>query len=246
MIEEQIEIRTEDGTADGFVFRPDATERYPGVIHMTDIGGIRPAFHDMARRLAGEGYTVLLPNVFYRTGKPPLWAFEMKFGDERTMKRFGELTAPLSLEAMERDAGAYVDFLAAHQGVSEGPMGVVGFCFTGKMALATAAARPDRIAAAASFHGAGLVTGDPSSPHHLLTRIKAHLLFGHAVEDRGMPAEAIATLDRALEAWGGARESDVYAGAHHGWTVPDRPVYHREQAERAYARLTALLASALK
>src|SRR5262249_31018921 len=160
--------------------------------------GIRPAKRDMARRLAGEGYTVLLPNGFYRTGRPPLWDFPRNMEEERSKKRFAELTAPLTPEAMARDAAAYVDFLAGHAAVGSGSMGVVGYCFTGAQALRIAAARPDRIAAAASFHGGGLATGAPTSPHLVLPRVQARLYFGHAVEDRSMPPEAIDKLDQAL------------------------------------------------
>jgi carboxymethylenebutenolidase len=131
---EEIEIHTADGTADAFLYQPEAERHYPGVIHLTDVGGIRPAQQEMARRLASEGYAVLVPNVFYCTRKPPVFDFPAKLGDER-MKRVAELSAPLTSEAMERDACAYVDFLAAHNSVSRGPIGVAGYCLTGKMAL---------------------------------------------------------------------------------------------------------------
>jgi len=113
------------------------------------------------------------------------------------------------------------------------------------VALRTAAARPDRIKAAASFHGGGLATDAPTSPHLLLPRIEARLYFGHAVEDRGMPPEAIERLDQALAGWGSRWESEIYDGARHGWTVPDSPVFNGPQAERAFARLTGLLAESL-
>ncbi len=115
MIEQEIEIPTHDGTADAVLYRHEDGVQRPGVIHLTDIGGIRPAHRGMAKRLAEEGYTVLLPNVFYRTGRPPLFDFPRRIGDERTMKRFAELMGPLGPEAMERDAGDYVDFLAAQE-----------------------------------------------------------------------------------------------------------------------------------
>jgi carboxymethylenebutenolidase len=207
--------------------------------------GIREASIGMARRQAELGYVVLMPNVFYRTGKPPIFDFPVVFGEERTMKRFGELSGPLTPDAMERDGAAYVDFLAAQQGVKPGPMGVVGYCFTGGMAMRIAAARPDRIAAVASFHGGGLYTDAAESPHKLLPRIKAEHYFGHAVEDRSMPAEAIAGFERALADWGGKYESETYEGALHGWTVPGREIYNEKQAERAFAKLTALLARTL-
>ncbi|MGH9501903.1 MAG: dienelactone hydrolase family protein [Terriglobales bacterium] len=246
MIEEKIEIRTTDGTTEGFLYRPQGESRWPGVVHYTDIGGIRPASEDMARRLAAQGYVVLMPNVFYRTGKPPMLDFSRKPGDERTMKRFAELSAPLTAEAIARDASAYVDFLAAHDSVSHSAMGVVGYCFGGKMAIYTAKARPSQIAAAASFHGGGLVTDNPDSPHLALPAIKARLYFGHATNDRSMPAEAIRKLDDALQAWGGEFESEVYEGAAHSWTVPDSPVYNQPQAERAFEKLESLFAQTLQ
>jgi carboxymethylenebutenolidase len=249
MIEKEIEIRLTDGTSDGVLFRPEGERRWPGVIFLTDIGGIRSATRDMARRLAAEGYCALMPNVFYRSGRPPLWDFPRRLGEERTMKRIAELSAPVTPEAMERDASDYVEFLAAQDSVGEGMMGVVGHCFTGSMALRTAAAHPDKIAAAASFHGTRLFTDDPTSPHLVLPRVKARLYFAHAVEDNTMPKEAIEKFDRALEAWGagGNRyESEVYDGAHHGWTAPDSPVYNAAQADLAFKKLTGLFAEALK
>ncbi len=246
MIEKEIEIRTADGTADGLLYQPEDGRRYPGVIHLTDIGGIRPSHRGMARRLAAKGYAVLLPNVFYRTGRPPMFDFIPKMGDERTMKRFGELAAPMAPEAMERDASAYVNFLAAENSVSTGPMGVVGYCFTGGMAMRTAAVSPAKIAAAASFHGGGLFTDTPTSPHLVLPRVKAQLYFGHAINDTSMPKEAIEKLDQALAAWGGKYESEVYEGAFHGWTTSDAPVYNQPQAERAFEKLSEFFARTLK
>jgi len=246
MIEEEIEIRTSDGTADGFLYRAQGERRLPGVIHLTDIGGIRSSHREMARRLAEKGYAVLMPNVFYRTGKPPVLDVKLGMGDERTMKRFRELTAPLTPEAVERDARAYVNFLAGHSAASRGPIGVVGYCFTGAFAMRTAAAEPDKVAAVASFHGGGLYTDAPTSPHLVLPRIKARLYFGHATNDRSMPQEAIEKFDRALDAWGGKYQSEVYEGAFHGWTVPDAPIYNQAQAERAFEKLTELFANTLK
>jgi carboxymethylenebutenolidase len=246
MIEEAIEIRTADGTADGFIYRAEGAGRAPGAIHLTDIGGIRPSHRDMARRLAEKGYTVLMPNVFYRTTKPPVIDVTIGLGDPKTMKRFGELRAPMTPEAVERDATAYVNFLAGHSAVSPAKIGVVGYCFTGAMAMRTAAAMPGKVAAVASFHGGGLYSDEPTSPHLLLPRIKARLYFGHATNDRSMTVEAIEKFDRALAAWGGKYESEIYDGAFHGWTVSDAPIYNPPQADRAFEKLTALFAATLK
>ncbi len=171
---------------------------------------------------------------------------KIPMGDPRRMQRFGELRAPMTPDAVERDGTAYVNFLAAHGSVSAAPIGVVGYCFTGAIAMRTAAAMPGKVAAVASFHGGGLYSDEPTSPHLLLPRIKARLYFGHATNDRSMSTEAIAKFDSALAAWGGKYESEVYEGAFHGWTVPDAPVYNQPQADRAFEKLTGLFASALK
>jgi carboxymethylenebutenolidase len=245
MKEEAVEIPTVDGTADGFLY-VDEKERGPGVLFLTDIGGIRPSQREMAARVAGEGYTVLLPNMFYRTHQTPLFEPPVNFADEATRRKFGELKAALAPEAVDRDAAGYADFLASRSGTAEGPIGAMGLCFAGAVAMRIAAAVPERVRAVASFHGGGLFTEAPDSPHLLLPRIRARLYFGHAVEDRSMPADAIAKFDGALAAWGGRYESEIYEGAHHGWTVPDSPVYNRPQAERAFQKLTELLAETLR
>jgi carboxymethylenebutenolidase len=241
---EDIVIETADGTCDAVLFREEDGPRLPGVVFLTDIGGIRPSQRDKAMELAMAGYTVLMPNLFYRTGRPPLLDFPVTWGDEKVAKRIQEMRGPLDMAALERDGAAYVDALAASGAATDAQFGVVGYCFSGKGALAAAAVRPDRVGAAASFHGGHLVTDDPSSPHLLLPRITASLYFGHAKEDQSMPASAIATLDAALAAWGGSYESETY-DAHHSWTEPDSPVYDPVQAKRAYDKLLGLLAKNL-
>jgi carboxymethylenebutenolidase len=246
VITKQVDIPTADGTVDALLVRPDTAETLPGVIDLTDGLGFRPAFADQSKRIAEHGYVVLTPNIFYRTTKPPVFDSEPDFTTERTQKRFAELKAPLTPDAMARDASAYVDFLAAQPRVSRGPMGVVGFCFAGQVALRVAGARPDRIGAAASFHGGGLFTDSDESPHLVLPKVKARLYFGHAVNDRGMPPEAIAKLEEALEAWGGKYESETYEGALHGWMIPGGRVYHPVQSERGFAKLIELFDETLK
>jgi len=244
VIEQSIEIRTDDGVVDGFLYHAGTGQR-PGVLFLTDIVGIRPASCDIARRLVGDGYTVLLPNVFYRTGKPPVFPFEVNHAEERTQKRFAELAAPLTPEAMEQDAEAYIEFLTTSEFAMPGPVGVVGYCFTGAMAM-RAAARCENVAALASFHGGRLFTETPASPHLLLPRIRARLYFAHAEGDRTMPAEAIEKLNQALKDWHGQYESETYSSARHGWTMADSPAYNPTQAERAYGKLTSLFEETLR
>jgi carboxymethylenebutenolidase len=246
MIEQAIEIDSPDGSIDGFLYYAAEAVQRPGVIHLTDIGGIREAAREQARELAARGYTVFQPNLFYRTGRPPLFTFRPNFSDPQTIKRFGELAGPLTPEAIERDASAYVDFLSTQPMVSGAGLGVVGYCYSGGVALRIAAARPNEIAVALSFHGGRLYSDAPTSPHLLLPRVKARLYFGHAIKDGSMPEEAIHKLDVALAAWGGQYESETYDGAYHGWTLSDSAVYNPVQAERAFAKLNAFLAQALR
>ncbi|MGH9726399.1 MAG: dienelactone hydrolase family protein, partial [Candidatus Acidiferrales bacterium] len=215
MMEKEISIQTADGAVDGWLYQPEKAGSWPGVIFLTDIGGIRAAQQETARRISAQGYAVLLPNIFYRVGKPPLLAYPLKMDDPKTQQRFAEIKNSLSPAAVERDASAYVDFLASQAGVRKGKFGVVGYCLSGPIALRMAAARADKIAAVVSFHGGGLLTDAPDSPHTVLPRVKARLYFGHAVEDRSMPKEAIQKFESALAAWGGKFESETYAGAHH-------------------------------
>jgi carboxymethylenebutenolidase len=249
VVEEQVEIPTDDGTVDGFLLRANAGCRWRGLLHLTDIGGIRPAHLEIARRLAARGFAVLMPNVFFRTGRPPLFDFVPRYpaskGDTRTMMRFAELAGPLTPDAMERDSADYVRFLESCDFVRQGPMGVFGYSFTGSMAMRAAAVRSDRIAAAALFHVGGLYNDAAMSPHLLLPRIKARLYFGHAIQDRSMPTEAIENLNHALSNWGGRYESEIYEGAYHSWTVRDSPLYNHDQAERAFEKMARLFAETL-
>lgn len=245
-IEKDIQISLPDGITDAVVFQPEGAGSWPGVLYLTDIGGIRPAQRQAAQRLSNEGYVVLLPNVFYRIAKPPVMDLALRANPEAFGKRIAELSEPLTPDALERDANGYVDFLAMYPTVkNKDILGVVGFCSCGPVAMRVAAARPAQIAACASFHGANLYTDKPTSPHLLLPKIKARLLFGHAVQDKSMPAEAIQLFEEALEKWGGRYESDTYEGAHHGWTTLDHPAYNPAQASSAYETMRQLLASEL-
>jgi len=247
MTEQDLQISMPDGTADAVLFSPDASTPLPGVLHLPDIGSIREAHRSMARRLSAEGYAVLLINPFYRTSRPPVFGFPRIPGEERTMRRMAELVGPLTPVAQRLDGAAYIDFLTAQPAVRPGPVGAVGYCFSGALALRTAAARPSQVVAAASFHGGGLYkVADPASPHLVLPQVAGRLYFGHAVNDKNMDAEAIERFEEALENWGGRYESETYEGAHHGWTVPDNPAFNPTQADRAFHQLTELFAAILR
>jgi carboxymethylenebutenolidase len=239
VIKNDCEIRAAAGTTDAALCRPEGEGQWPGVLYLTDVGGIRPTTREQIRLLAAEGYVVLMPNLFYRTARPPV--FEVKPGDREAMrKRMTELTAPLTPDELDRDLSIYVDVLTADPFCAPGGIGVVGYCFSGGVAVRTAALHSGRVRAVASFHGGRLYSDSPASPHLLLPRVKAQLYFAHAVEDGSMPKEAIENFNRALAGWGGKYTSEVYDGAFHSWTMPDSPVYNQPQAERAFGELLKL------
>jgi carboxymethylenebutenolidase len=244
ILEKAIEIKMRDGISDSIFLHPEGEGPRPGVLYLTDIGGIRAANRESAARLAQQGYAVLMPNIFYRTGRAPLQPSIRSLDDEGRKKRIAELSGPLTPEAMERDASTYIDILTSQNSTRPGMIGVVGHCFSGKMAM-YAATRPDKVAAVASFHGGGLYTDAPTSPHLVLPRIKARLYFGHADKDHSMNEEAIAKFEQALARWDGKYESETYRRALHGWTSSDSPVYNQPQAERAFSKLTQLLQQSL-
>jgi carboxymethylenebutenolidase len=246
LVETEVEIRTPDGTADGLLYQPADNGTSPGVFFFTDIGGIRASQRAMAARICSEGYAVFMPNLFYRTGRPPFFEPGAAVGDERFAECRAELSSPLTPEAIERDMGSYADFLAHQETVKKRLFGAVGLCFAGAFVLRIAAARPDQIAAAASLHGGRLYSDAPTSPHLLLPRIKARLYFGHAIKDNSMPQDSIDKFNHALQAWGGRYESEIYDGAQHGWTVIDSPAYNPPQAERAFKALMRLFAETLR
>jgi carboxymethylenebutenolidase len=240
MTETKIDVKGADGTAEAYLYTPEGEGKYPAVLFLTDIMGIRDANRGMAARVADAGFTVLMPNIFYRATKLPVFDFQPNFGEERTMKRFCELRAALDNHAMQRDSIAYISWLEASPSVKSGQMAVIGYCFTGAMAMRAAAARNDAVAFAASFHGGNLASDADDSPHLLLPRIKARLMFGHAKDDHSMPAEMIAKLEAALKQWGGRYDSDVY-DAGHGWTVPGVPAYNEAEAEKHWEKLIPAL-----
>jgi carboxymethylenebutenolidase len=189
MIETAIEIPTPDGAADGFLTQPEKAGHWPGVLDLTYIVGIDDASRSMASRLAAEGYAVLLPNIFYRNGKPPIFNFPFKIGDERFLRRMDGIRGPLTPDATDRNLSAYVDFLARRPSVRGEAFGVVGFGFSAQMALRAAATRSDQMRCI--IRRRRPLHRRTDSPHTLLSRVKAHLYFGHGAEDRSMPQEVI-------------------------------------------------------
>lgn len=238
---ETIDIPTLDGTADAYLARPGGGGRHPGVLFVMDAFGLRPRIEQMADRIAGQGYVVLAPNVFYRAGRAPVLPLpDFADSEQRAefMDRVRPLLAQMTPENATRDGAAFLDYLAT---VSSGPVGITGYCMGARVGWRIAAAHPDRVRALAGFHGGGLATDAPDSPHRSADRLAAEVYLGHADQDKNMTPEQIATLDQALEDAGVTHRSEVYSGALHGYTMSDTAVFDEAACERHFAELFALL-----
>ena len=252
VVESNVSIKTPDGVCDAAFFHP-STGTHPGVLVWPDAFGLRPAFRDIGKRLAAEGYAVLVPNPFYRGGKAPFYdsAAQVDFENPATRAKLGPLMGSINAAgAAEKDAVAYVAFLDAQPQVDKAKKGgTQGYCMGGALVVKTAAAVPGRVGAGASFHGGGLVTDKPDSPHLLAPKINAKMYFGIAASDDKQQPDA---KDKLKESFGSKAEVEVYSQAQHGWCVPDMPkgndgmpIYKMDDAEKAWSKLLALYKSAL-
>lgn len=243
--ESEVDIKTPDGTADAYFAHP-GEGRCPGVVMWPDVYGLRPAFRHMGRRLAEAGYAVLVPNPFYRTQRAPTAPEHPDFNDPATRAALTAMMKSLTPDAVVTDAKAFTGWLDSQPGVDrKQPVGVMGYCMSGPYTLRAAAALPARIGAGASFHGGGLVTDKPDSPHLLIPNIKAQFLFAIAESDDQRQPEAKTALREAFARAKVPAEIEVYAGTIHGWCPPDARVYNDAQAEKAWSRLLALFKTAL-
>jgi carboxymethylenebutenolidase len=240
-----VDIRTPDGVADAYLSRPDDEARHPGVLFLMDAYGLRPRIEEMADRIAARGYAVLAPNVFYRAGRTPVLPFP-DMGDAEQRSAFFAQVRPLmgqlTPEAMASDGAAYLDELGT---VADGAAGLTGYCMGTRLAIRIAAAHPERVAAVGGFHGGGLVTDAPDSPHRQAGALRAELYFGHADNDGSNSPEQIAALDAALEEAGVVHRAEVYEGAAHGYTMADTPAWNEAACERHYEALFDLLERAV-
>ena len=251
VVETDVEIKTPDGTCDAAFLHPKSGS-HPGVLIWTDAFGLRPSFRAMGRRLAAEGYSVLVPNPFYRVAKNPFTdASNFNFATDRA--KITPLMASVNAPGNpEKDATAYVAFLDAQKQVNKSKkIGTQGYCMGGPLVVRTAAVLPDRIGAGGSFHGGGLVATTPDSPHLLAPKIKAHMYFGIAANDDMSQPDAKDKLKQAFEAAKNPAQIEVYSKSQHGWCVSDMPqqngapIFNKEDADRAWGKLLALYKSAL-
>ena len=247
VMETDVQVPTASGVCDAALIHPQGRGRWPGVILFVDAFGLRPAMRDMAKRLAAGGFTVLVPNPYYRSTKAPGIDPGFDFTNAADRAKLDALRALLTSDAVMQDAAAYVKFLDSQTSVDKkAKMGVFGYCMGGPMTLQAAAAVPARIGAGASFHGGGLVTDKPDSPHLLVSKIKAQYYFGIAANDDQRQPDAKTKLDAAFHAANLPAKIEVYEGTLHGWCVKDmplqagKPIYNEALAERAWNELIGL------
>lgn len=243
-----IEIAAADGKAEAYL-APGPDTPHAGVLLFVDAIGLRPAIETIADRIAGWGYTVLAPNVFYRAGTAaelaPTEDLRQPGAREAFFATMGNRRTGLDPANLLRDIAAYLDVLAAEPGVVADRLGSTGYCMGGMLSLRAAAAHPDRVRAAGAFHAARLVTEDADSVHKIIGTATAEVLAGHADQDQANPAADIAALDEALDAAGITRTTAIYPDAAHGFTMPDTAMYQEAGAERHFAELEALFARTL-
>ncbi|MFF3954682.1 dienelactone hydrolase family protein [Streptomyces sp. NPDC001890] len=241
-----LQIPTPDGRADAFAAFPDDGGRHPGVLMYADAFGLRPEMQDKARELAGHGYCVLVPNLLYRHGPAPVVELPEYIGEEvrpEVIDRLMPLLREHTVERSLRDADAYLGFLSARPEADAGPVAVVGYCMGAALALRTAAARPDRVAAVAGFHPGFVVTDGPDSPHRVIPGLTARVHLGLADD---LPPEAVGELDEALDAAGLGHTCEVYPGTVHGFTMSDTDAFSAAGLKLHWDRLLPLLDGALR
>jgi carboxymethylenebutenolidase len=246
MSREAVDIKTRDGRCPTSVFRPEGAGPWPAVLFCMDGLGIRPALYDMGERLARSGYVVLLPDLFYRAGPYAPLDAKVVLGSPDGRKALAPLLGSTNPQLAAQDAQAFFDYLDSRKDVAGKKIGTTGYCMGGAISLTIAGTFPQRVAAAASFHGGNLATDAPTSAHLLAPKIKAEVYVAGADKDASYPPEMEARLDKALTEAGVKHRCETYTGALHGWTMTDFPIYNEAAAERHWRELTALYARTLR
>jgi carboxymethylenebutenolidase len=244
MTRRDVSIPTADGACEATLHTPDGDGPWPAVVMFPDAGSKRPTFHDMAQRLADLGYAVLLPDIFYRHGDWKPFDMQTAFSDEAERNRLFSMVGSVTKELATRDTEAFLDWLGAQREVAAGKVGTTGYCMGGGLALNAAGRFPERVGAAASFHGGRIATTDPDSPHLLAGEMQAKVYVAGAENDSSFDGEQFQRLSAAL-ADAGLDHTLVTYPAAHGFAVPDNPTYDAAAADRHWQALEQLYASAL-
>ncbi|HVC56453.1 MAG TPA: dienelactone hydrolase family protein [Stellaceae bacterium] len=240
MIEETVDIATQDGAMETFICRPERGGPVPAVFLLMDAYGVREELRDMARRLGAVGYCVLLPNLYYRAGRDTLYGPAVRERGSAEYERMRAVRTQMTIPPVMDDVAAMLAFIDAQDAVRHGPVGAHGYCMSGPYALAAAARYPDRITAAASFYGTWLVNDAEESPHRNLGKVAGELYVACAEHDDLAPLAMVEELRGLFRQAGTAGEIELYPGVHHGFAFPDGRVYDKPAAERHWERLIAL------
>jgi carboxymethylenebutenolidase len=242
VVEKNVDVKTPDGTADAALYYPAGAGSWPGVLIWTDIFGLRPAFRDMAKRLAAQGYVVLVHNPFYRVGRAPIPDPKLDFSKPEDRAKIMDPNNRKGMDApgVDRDSLALIKFLDAQPQTNKRKgVGVQGYCMGGPLAFRTAAAAPERVRALGSFHGGGLVSSTLDSPHRLVPKMKVEAVIAIAQNDDARTPSDKDDLKAAFTSAKVPAQIEVFK-ADHGWCVPGGGTYSEGEAERAWAQLTAL------
>jgi carboxymethylenebutenolidase len=239
MLEQTLQIPSKGGDMETFIVRPERGS-HPAIFFLMDAPGIREELRDMARRLASVGYSVLLPNLYYRGGRDTIYGPEVLVHGSPEHQRMRAVRTKMTIPPVMDDVAALLAFADSADGVRQGAVGVHGYCMSGPYALAAAARYPERVAAAASFYGTWLISDAVESPHLSLGKAKGELYIACAEIDDLAPLPMVAELRTLFAAAGNPGELEVYPGVHHGFAFPQRKVYDRAAAERHWERLLAL------
>ncbi|HEY7224558.1 MAG TPA: dienelactone hydrolase family protein [Micromonosporaceae bacterium] len=242
---ETVEIRTVEGTCPAHVFTPELAGPHPGAILYMDGLGMRPTIQAMGQRLAGHGYVVLVPDMFYRAGPYAPLDPKAVFASGNVTKEIGHLFGSTDNHRAAQDSAAFLDYLGSRADVAGDRVGVTGYCMGGGHALTVAGTYPDRVAAAAAFHTSNIATDSPLSPHLLVPRLRARVYIGGADHDQGYPPEMAQRFEAALTDAGVEHRCEIYPDARHGFTMTDFPVYDEAAAERHWRELVALFDATL-
>jgi carboxymethylenebutenolidase len=240
MIEQTVDITTPDGKMETFICHPERSGPHPVVLFLMDAPGIREELRDMARRLGTAGYSVLLPNLYYRAGRDTMYNADVLKHGSAEHARMRAVRTKMTIPPVMNDIATMLAFVDQAPWAAKGPVGCHGYCMSGPYALAAAARYPDRIAAAASFYGTWLVSDAVESPHLSLAKAKGELYIACAEHDDLAPLPMVDELRGLFNKSGAQGELEIYPGVHHGYAFPQRSVYDKPAAERHWERLLAL------
>ncbi len=248
MQEFEVEITTDDGIMDAFVCHPEEGGPFPAIIMYMDAPGIREELRDMARRIGTVGYYVILPNLYYRTGREGNYGFDLARirSDDAHLQNMFKIMNETTSERVVADTKPMLDFIAGDAAAAPGKVGCVGYCMSGRIVMSVAASYPQNFAAIASYYGVGIMTDEDNSPHLYAHKITGEVYLAFAQTDVYVPEPLLEAIPPALDKAGINYRMEIYPGTDHGFAFPQRPAYNKAAGERHWERMFALFERNLK